>query len=82
VGGLVNQNERMANVDDAVPHPSSLTIFAVLAWPAPLSSEYGTYKTVEARFWPWLSGKNPVNHQPSPSSLGTAPTTGGCVAVS
>ena len=23
----------------------------------PLSSEYGTYKTVTARFWPWLSGK-------------------------
>ena len=25
----------------------------------PLSSEYGTYKTVNARFWPWLSGKSP-----------------------
>ena len=23
----------------------------------PLSLEYGTYKTVKARFWPWLSGK-------------------------
>ena len=22
-----------------------------------MSSEYGTYKTVRARFWPWLSGK-------------------------
>ena len=26
---------------------------------APLSSQYGTHKTVEARFWPWLSGKSP-----------------------
>jgi len=25
-----------------------------LAILGPLSSEYGTYKTVEARFWPWL----------------------------
>jgi len=21
----------------------------------PLSSEYGTYKTIKAKFWPWLS---------------------------
>ena len=26
--------------------------------PVFLSSEYGTYKTVTARFWPWLSGKD------------------------
>ena len=25
----------------------------------PPSSEYGTYKTVKARFRPWLSGKSP-----------------------
>jgi hypothetical protein len=24
---------------------------------APLSREYGTYKTVNARFWPWLAGE-------------------------
>jgi len=28
---------------------------------APLSGEYGTYKTVKARFWPWLSGKSRLN---------------------
>jgi hypothetical protein len=26
-----------------------------------LSSEHGTYKTVKARFWRWLSGKSPSN---------------------
>ena len=25
----------------------------------PASSERGTYKTVTARFWPWLPGKRP-----------------------
>jgi len=27
----------------------------------PMSSEYGTYQTVKASFWPWLSGKRPLN---------------------
>ena len=27
----------------------------------PLPSECGTYKTVQARFWPWLSAKSPEN---------------------
>jgi len=28
----------------------------------PLLREYGTYKTVKARFWPWLSGKETLKH--------------------
>ena len=28
---------------------------------ARVSIESGTYKTVKARFWPWLSGKSPLN---------------------
>ena len=27
----------------------------------PLASQYGTYETVTARFWPWLSGKRHCN---------------------
>ena len=27
----------------------------------PLLSKYGTYKTVKARFWPWLLGDRPLN---------------------
>jgi hypothetical protein len=27
----------------------------------PLSSEYGAYKAVNARFWPWLSGTSLQN---------------------
>jgi hypothetical protein len=28
---------------------------------SPLSSKNGTYKTVKARLWHWLSGKRPYN---------------------
>ena len=31
----------------------------------PLSSEYGTPKAVEARFWPWISGKSHLNLGPA-----------------
>ena len=48
---------------DALP-PSSLVSWKTLIRTSsqirelevPLSSEYGTYKAVKARFWPWLSG--------------------------
>jgi len=33
------------------------------------SSEYGTYKTGNARFWPWLSGKRPKPFEVAHSSL-------------
>jgi len=36
----------------------------------PMSSEYGTYKTVKARFCPWLSGYRLENLQGVPSLLG------------
>ena len=29
-----------------------------MTFPVPLLREYGTCKTVRARFWPWLSGKS------------------------
>ena len=40
----------------------------VVRFQAPLSSKYGTEKTVMARFWPWLSGKSP---QVVPYSFGS-----------
>jgi len=41
----------------------------------PLSSEYGTNKTVKARFWPWLSGKVLQPFEVAPVSLGSAPAS-------
>ena len=37
----------------------------------PLSSEFGTHKTVKARFWPWLPGKSLYFFQVIASSLGS-----------
>ena len=36
-----------------------------------LSSEYGTYKTIEVRLSPWLSGKGPESLSHVPSSIGS-----------
>ena len=36
----------------------------------PLSSECGTYKTVKAILWPWLSGKRPYKVFPPGSQAG------------
>ena len=33
--------------------------------PGPVSSEYGTYETVNARFWPCVSGKSRENLFPA-----------------
>ena len=44
-----------------------------LSHSVPPSSEYGTHKTVKAKFWPWLSAKNPLNlsfQVPSPLESG------------
>ena len=37
----------------------------------PMSSEYGTYETVKAIFWPLLSGESPYNFKGVPYSLGS-----------
>ena len=47
---------RVMNKRKGVPSSIFSEAFAV-----PVSSEYGTYKTVKARFWSWLAGKSPQN---------------------
>ena len=45
----------------ALPEPKLLNQVAARWIPGPLLSEFGTYETVKARFWPWLSGESPWN---------------------
>ena len=52
-------------------HPTSLCSSVPPA--LPLSREFGTCKTVKARFWPWSSGKNPHKNYVVPSSHGSGP---------
>ena len=40
-------------------HPKPCSEDDIVGDQGPLPSEYGTYKTVKARFWPWLSGQGP-----------------------
>ena len=42
------------SVGDGASAPYAVSI-------SPLSTKFGTCKTVTARFWPWLSGKSPQN---------------------
>ena len=39
------------------PEPAAATLRG--ARPTPLSNEHGTFKTIRARLWPWLSSKSP-----------------------
>ena len=47
-------------------------IFVFYDTPLPLSSEFGTYKTVKAILWPWRSGESAHNFSVALSSLGCA----------
>ena len=49
------------------PHPTSYTAHQ-MPYATPLSSEFGTHKTVKAGFWSWLSGESPHTLSVGPSS--------------
>ena len=50
--------------------------YKILYWrrglpPSAFESEFGTFKKVEARFWPWISGERRVTFDVVASSLGS-----------
>ena len=46
---------------ERIPGDKSSTCCLAKRFNPPPSKEHDPYKTVTARFWPWLSGKNPVD---------------------
>ena len=55
---LIPQTRNAGSRDQSSRFWVSSFVFWVSVEPVPLPSEYGTYKTVKARFGPWLSGKS------------------------
>ena len=49
-----NAGSRPGGIPPALPKFSKCS--RAFWWSWPLSGEHGTYKTVKAEFWPWLSG--------------------------
>ena len=65
-GNIPNVQKRFAgypfqqsSVENPMPSPLSLSPACTsYPHPSPMSSEYGTCKTLKARFWHWLSGES------------------------
>jgi len=56
VNGLAGSNAVPRRTQSRRGHSAPHTRCSPYTPPRPLSSKYGTYRTVKARFWPWLSG--------------------------